>query len=247
MFTLKKCLFIPCVLVLLMSNEMVASTNKRSPISAYVSTKSNYLWRGITRNNAHISLEGGFEYSHDLGLYVGNRMAAVEFADSDSSVASPRAFEQTEFYAGYVRTVGSMRYDIGFIQYDYPGANASLNYDFMEGYISVGYSRGDVGMKLSVNRSNSFWADSGEATFVDGSVNYKVDKSWLIQGSLGHQSVENNTAYGQEDYTVGAVGLSYALDDRLATSASLSKTNLSKGGLNRPGDVKLVVGLTASF
>ena len=62
-------------------------------------------------------------------------------------------------------------------------------------------------MKLSVNRSNSFFADSGEATFVDGSNNYKVDKSWLIQ-SLGRQSV-NNTAYGHEDY-VGAVGLSYA-------------------------------------
>ena len=71
-------------------------------------------------------------------------MAAVEFADSDSSVASPRAFEQSEFYVGYVRTVGSV------------GAILVLSIMIIQGQMqvltmtlwkdmSVGYSRGDGG------------------------------------------------------------------------------------------------------
>jgi len=86
---------------------------------------TNYLWRGVTQTNDDPAVQGGLDYSHDSGIYLGGWASNVDFADPQvSDGALPAITSRTEYeldlYGGYAGGVGDFGYDLGFIYYAYP-------------------------------------------------------------------------------------------------------------------------------
>ena len=43
-----------------------------SPITANVTVVNDYRYRGLTQSNFKPAIQGGFDYAHESGFYIGN-------------------------------------------------------------------------------------------------------------------------------------------------------------------------------
>lgn len=101
----------------------VAQTNATSPhtISGNVGLFSEYRFRGIAQTFAKPALQGGIDYSHASGLYLGNWNSNVS-----SGAGFPAGNLEMDFYGGWKKSWGDFGLDVGYIYYYYPGSDANL-------------------------------------------------------------------------------------------------------------------------
>ena len=238
-----KLFFLKSICIVSFISQDVYAATGHFPLTANVAYTSNYLSRGLTQSNDHFSLQGGFDYAHESGFYLGTWAAGVEYRGT-STGALPAAFQEIDGYGGFKGKISpDSTYDIGLIRYAYPGANSSLNYDFNEVYASLGYRVGDLGLGVGVKYSNNYWGGSGNATYTHASADYKLDAKWSISAHVGHQSVEDSDAWGHEDHTVVGLSGDYALTDHYTASVRWSKTDLS----GDPGDNRVYAVFSMRF
>jgi len=107
-----------------MAEEMAAATAE--PTSPHTFTYniglySQYIFRGLTQTGKEPALQGGVDYSHSSGFYLGVWGSNVSWLrevglKNDSSL-------EVDVYGGYKNTIGDtgFTYDIGALQYFYPG------------------------------------------------------------------------------------------------------------------------------
>lgn len=110
--------------------------------------KSDYRFRGVSRSNNDIAVQGGIDWFHDSGVYVGAFGSSVsDFRSSDV---------ETNFYAGYSTESNGIIYDLGVTTYVFPGGTNST---FIETYGSVGIDFGlltsAVGVSYMPSQSNN--------------------------------------------------------------------------------------------
>src|SRR4051812_20194465 len=73
---------------------------------------TEYRFRGIDQTYGKPAIQGGFDYSHSSGLYVGNWNSNV-----NSGAGYPAGNIEMDFYGGYKPTFGDWAFDIGTIYY----------------------------------------------------------------------------------------------------------------------------------
>ena len=56
-------------------------------LSANVGVVSNYYFRGVTQTDDKAAVQGGFDWAHDIGFYVGTWASNVDF-DGDTEVVN---------------------------------------------------------------------------------------------------------------------------------------------------------------
>ena len=88
-------------------------------LSANVGAVTDYRFRGISQTFNHYAVQGGIDYTHSSGLYVGNWNSSI-----NEGAGYPSAHWETDFYAGYKKSFGDFGLDVGAIYYDYPGSNS---------------------------------------------------------------------------------------------------------------------------
>ena len=95
---------------------------------------SDYRFRGISQTFLKPAFQGGIDYSHSSGFYVGNWNSNVSgLVYTDGSL-------EMDFYGGYKFGAGPVGLDVGVLQYYYPGAkNAGVKYDTTEVYIGASW------------------------------------------------------------------------------------------------------------
>ena len=84
-------------------------------LSANATITSNYIWRGITQTADQAAGQGGIDWGHDSGLYVGTWVSNVAFGDDNSG----NGYEM-DVYAGFAGEAGGLGYDLGVATYQYP-------------------------------------------------------------------------------------------------------------------------------
>ncbi len=110
--------------------------------------KSDYRFRGVSRSNNDIAVQGGIDWFHDSGVYVGAFGSSVsDFRGSDV---------ETNFYAGYSTESNGIIYDLGVTTYVFPGGTSAT---FIETYGSIGVDFGlltsAVGVSYMPSQSNN--------------------------------------------------------------------------------------------
>lgn len=91
-------------------------------LTANIGLVSDYRFRGIDQTYGKPALQGGFDYAHSSGLYVGNWNSNV-----NSGAGFPSGNLEMDFYGGYKQSFGDFGIDVGAIYYYYPGADASAS------------------------------------------------------------------------------------------------------------------------
>jgi len=91
-----------------------------SPLTGNMSLITDYRFRGISQTFGKPALQGGFDYAHSSGFYVGNWNSNI-----NEGAGFPKGNLEMDFYGGYKPTFGDFGLDIGTIYYYYPGTDAN--------------------------------------------------------------------------------------------------------------------------
>ncbi len=174
-------------------------------ISANVGFSSEYSFRGIAQSNENPAIQGGFDITHDSGLYIGTWGSNVNFNDGNEAQL------EVDIYGGYNGSVSNFNYGVGVIYYSYPGADSSLNYDFWEAALSLGYDFDVFSASASVNFSPEYFGDSGNAVYYSAGVDLPLPADFSLSSHIGYQTIDDNAAFGVPDYADWSIGLGYKL------------------------------------
>lgn len=110
------------------------------PVTGNVALTSNYIWRGVSQTAQQFAIQGGADYAHASGFYAGTWGSNVNFGnDAVTHFDGDGASMELDIYGGYKFKAGGIDWDVGLLQYMYPGAASSLKYDFLEYYVGGSY------------------------------------------------------------------------------------------------------------
>ena len=98
---------------------------------------SDYAYRGWSQTDERPALQGGFDYAHDSGLYAGVWGSNVSWRPDASPNVSNSPSSTLRRLQG---TVGAIGYDVGLLQYYYPGSTQALQQpEHAEGYVGLSW------------------------------------------------------------------------------------------------------------
>lgn len=233
---MRKTLFATAIalpLSLPMTTAHAQSTPAAAPASPHTFTgnvglASEYLYRGIAQTRGKPALQGGFDYAHASGLYVGIWGSNITWIGD--AVAGASAGIELDVYGGYKGSFGGdWGYDLGVLTYNYPGSGKTaggtiLKQDTTELYGAVSWKW--LTLKYSHSTTALFgWSKTTNALsktrgsgYLELNAAYDLGDGWGINGHVGHQRVKGNgpASYtdwkigGTKDLGFGTVGLAYS-------------------------------------
>lgn len=121
-------------------------------LSANVTLATDYAFRGISQTDENPAIQGGIDYAHDSGIYVG-----VWASNVDSDFFSG-ASSEWDFYAGFATSFldDNLGWDIWALRYQYPGTSFGDN-NTNEFGTSLSYDFGLATPSFAVNYSPDFF------------------------------------------------------------------------------------------
>lgn len=203
--------------------------------SANVGFLTDYRFRGITQTDREPAVQGGFDWSHDSGVYIGTWASNVEFND---------AHIEMDFYGGYANSVGAFSYDLGVIYYWYPGARRNQNFDFFEVAFGAGYDFDVAAVSASANYSPDNFGSSGDALFLEGGVDVPLPYDFSLGATLGYQIIDDEATFGVPDYLTWSIGLSKSF---FGFDFALSYVDTDEGSCGNGCDATVIFSVSRSF
>lgn len=180
-----------------------------SPLSFNIAAVSDYRYRGISQTRLKPALQGGIDYAHPSGFYLGTWASTIKWVTD----AYGDAQIEVDLYGGYKGDIvkDSLTYDVGLLQYVYPGARtpkwdaAYQNPNTTEIYGALTF--GPVTTKLSYSLTNLFGnydftanKDSKGSMYLDVTASFDVGGVILVP-HVGYQKVQNITNASYTDYS----------------------------------------------
>ncbi|WP_297526751.1 TorF family putative porin [Thiohalobacter sp.] len=104
-------------------------------ISGNVALATDYMFRGVSQTDNQMALQGGFDWAHDSGFYVGTWASNVDSNFFSGTSTDPQL--EVDLYAGFGGEMGEIGYDLGVIRYNYPGYDDA---NTTELYVGASYS-----------------------------------------------------------------------------------------------------------
>ncbi len=184
-------------------------------LTANVGLTSQYVYRGITQTATNPAIQGGADFTHSSGIYLGTWGSNISWF-TDVNKASSASMEW-DVYGGYKNTVGDVGYDVGVLQYYYPGTYSALpagtvkpNTTEVYGALSYKWVTG----KLSYVVSNGLFgvANADGSYYLDLSANVPVADTWTINAHVGNQkytgvatagAASSDSLYSYVDWKLG--------------------------------------------
>lgn len=184
-------------------------------LTANVGLFSDYRFRGITQTKSRPAIQGGFDYSHSSGFYLGNWNSNV-----DESAGFPDGNLEMDFYGGFKPTFGDFALDIGGIAYFYPGSNVLpsgksktemvTNKELYLGaswkFISakVYYSVDDYFSMRGFDSTNTYNGKGTRGTmYGDLTATVDLGSGWGVVGHVGYLDVKNQANADYADWKLG--------------------------------------------
>ncbi len=197
------------------------------PISYNISAVSNYKYRGQDQDTSKTrgfkpALQGGVDYAHASGFYVGNWNSTVDFA-----AANGQADLEVDLYGGYKFPLGEVGMDVGALTYIYPGATKA---NTTELYVAASY--GPVTAKYSSTISKGYFG-TGESTSDGRGTGYlnlafaqEVMPKVTLKASVGSvMFTSDGKTAGGVNYVDYSVGAAYDLGEGMSVSGAYVGAN----------------------
>lgn len=214
----------------------VGVTAAQAEVTGNLGLTSDYRFRGISQSQNAPAVQGGIDYAHSSGFYVGNWNSSVS-----SQVYTNGSGVESDLYAGWKKEVyKGISIDIGSYNYFYPRATTSAatgsNFDTYEGFIGVGY-KDLISAKYSQTLGNGYFGTANargtKYMQADAKVPVGVVKNLSVVAHAGRTDVANNGSSDYNDYNAGFVytlpqawdlGVRYYTNSGLTSSAQAANT-----------------------
>jgi uncharacterized protein (TIGR02001 family) len=159
---------------------------------------SEYRFRGISQTFEKPAFQGGFDYAHSSGFYLGNWNSNV------SETMYSGASLEMDFYGGFKKSFGDFGIDVGAIYYYYPGSDSAAVGKIDNTEVYIGGSWKWVSLKYYHAVSDFFSApDTKGSSYIDLSATFDLGSGWGVVGHYGQQKVKNMSAADYGDWKLG--------------------------------------------
>ena len=215
------------------------------PLTANVSLTSDYRYRGISQSNLQPAIQGGFDYAHSSGFYIGNWNSSISWISDAASASgnSASAPIEMDFYAGYkYEWSKGFTADVGILQYYFPTSGATgftTNPNTTELYAAQNFTFDSVTgyLKFSYAATTLFgFSNSAGSNYTDLTVNYDTGVWGLtlnahagyqyVAGTASGASVSNDSLFS---YTDWKLGVTKDFGSGLTLGVAYLGTNAKKG------------------
>lgn len=209
--------------------QVAAAAEEASPhtVAGNVGLFSSYRFRGIDQTFGKPALQGGIDYTHASGFYVGNWNSNVS-----SGAGFPDGNLEMDFYGGYRTSFGDLGLDVGAIYYYYPGSEArGFDARAQKGSVNnkeiyLGASWKILSLKYSYSMDDYFSLrgtanDAGKSTkgtsYLEANLAYDLGQGWGVNAHIGQLYTKNIKNGDYTDWKLGVtkdlsgwvVGLAY--------------------------------------
>lgn len=183
--------------------------------SGNVTLASSYRFRGLDQTFGKPALQGGFDYSHESGFYVGNWNSNIsEYA------GFPSGNIEMDVYGGFRKSFGDFGIDVGGLYYYYPGSNNGKGkgkaVDNFEMYLGASWKF----LSFKYSRAFTDYFDVPETrgtSYYDLAANFDLGAGWGINGHVGYTDIAHSSDFDYADWKLGVtkdidgyvIGLSY--------------------------------------
>lgn len=192
-------------------------------LTGNVGVVSQYVFRGLSQTNGKPAVQGGFDYVHSSGVYLGSWLSNISwFTDQNAgvknapvSLASPSsagapytvgasndASLEWDFYGGFKQSFATdWNYDLGVIRYYYPGRYDNLGAyrqpNTTEIYGAISYKW----LTLKYSKAMSTYTfgvnESRGASYLDLTAQVPIGESgYTIIGHVGRQNFSGKSNVG---------------------------------------------------
>ncbi|BAN69947.1 TorF family putative porin [endosymbiont of unidentified scaly snail isolate Monju] len=179
---------------------LIAGSAAQAEFSANVAITSDYMFRGVSQNDNDMAIQGGFDYSHESGIYVG-----VWGSNVDDAVFNGSSME-LDTYIGWSGDLGPVSLDVGALRYNYPGQATGPSADTNEYHVGVSKDFGVASASFTVNYSPDFF-NLGSERYYD--LGLEVPAGMVtIAAHYGKTSISEKTGITKQDYADWSLGVS---------------------------------------
>lgn len=194
-----------------------------APFTGNFTLASEYIYRGIGQTNRKPAVQGGFDYAHASGLYIGVWGSNISWlSDLPGDISSSI---EIDVYGGYKGGfAGDVSYDLGVLRYNYPGSypHGFVDADTTEVYAGLGWQWLSAKYSHTVSKHIFGWfGDNGEKTrgsgYLELNATFDLGDGWGLTGHAGRQRIKHfsDASYTDwkigvtKDVGVGTIGLAY--------------------------------------
>ena len=229
------------------SNQAVAAEPENT-LTFNIGATTDYRFRGISQSSFKPAVQGGADFSHKSGAYVGVWGSNVNWV-KDFAGATDGSLE-VDLYGGYKGELATdLSFDVGLIGYIYPSNNAATNANTTEIYAALTY--GVVTAKYSRSVTN-FVANpnSSGSQYLELAATFDLGNGFSVTPHIGRQMIPNQTTSG--DYTDYSLTLGKDFGNGISASVSAVGTDAKDdfykvGSVANLGKSGLFAGLKYSF
>jgi uncharacterized protein (TIGR02001 family) len=193
-----------------------------------VTLASDYLFRGQSQTDNNPTIQGGFDYGHESGLYLGTWASNINFAGG----------LEMDYYGGFAGEVNGFAWDLFGVYYLYPSSGEGVGVDYWEIGPSVSYTfGGDMEPTLGVGflYSDDFSFNSGESWWLYADFGVTLPNDFGLGFHIGNQTIDDPIAWGTPSWLEYNVSLSKEIGP-YTFAVKYSDTDLSEaecfGGTN---------------
>jgi uncharacterized protein (TIGR02001 family) len=186
-----------------------------SPVTGNIALVSEYRFRGIDQTAGKPAIQGGFDYSHASGVYLGNWNSNVS-----QGAGFPGGNIEMDFYGGWKKAFGDFGLDVGAIYYYYPGTSAGAGIPFSPANnrpggatasgavnnkeVYLGGSWKWLSAKWFYSIDDYFSAPDTKGTnYLDLAATVDMGSGWGVVGHFGHLQFKGMENANYNDWKLG--------------------------------------------
>ncbi len=201
-------------------------------VSANVSLTSDYRFRGVSLTDKDFALQGGLDYSHESGFYVGTWASSLASSNASGEL-------EVDLYGGYAGEIDGISFDIGGLLYAYPTGDHSAQTDYFEVYGSVGVDLGVASATIG-----TAYAFSSDATGNDDNIYIYTN----IDAAIPETPITMLVHLGYEDGAFGDKKLDWSVGASVSYSGlDFGVTYVDTDQAGRNFDAAVVFSIGSSF
>lgn len=209
-----------------------ATPEPESTLAFNAGVVSEYRYRGIAQSAKKPALQGGLDYAHKSGFYVGAWGSTINWI-KDTDPSNSKGPVEIDVYGGYKTEIAKdVTLDVGGLKYWYKGntlekatTGTFTNADTFELYGAL--SVGAFTAKLSNSTTNLFGApDSKNSRYLDISYTVDLGNGLTLVPHIGDQLVKNNPT----SYTDYALTLNKDINGLVLSAAVIGTNYKSRHG-----------------
>lgn len=201
-----------------------------SPWSVNAGLATSYIYRGLNQSGFKPALQLGADYAPETGFYIGAWASNVRWL-KDYGVSNSNT--EIDLYAGFKGSAGDIGYDVGVLQYYYPGSlkAGATRGETTEVYVAGTYKMFTLKYSHTISPSIFAIANARNSFYVELNAAFPLMSNLNLNLHAGHQGIKGQSS---GSYTDGKAELAYDFGNGLALSGGVTSTDADKAFYTPP-------------